>query len=146
MLFRFISFIACIVVTLPLMACATSVSDHQVFEKYTGKSYAMQGTKWHLWWQKGMTRHRGHSKGYVLTPTSPNNVQGNPLYYHGNPENARHIASAQGAKIEIKDFFEHGMDNPVHRATAYITLPDGQSFPCEIEWRPGIEKDIIPIQ
>jgi len=91
-----------------------------------------------------MTLHRTHSKGYVLNTIAPEN-QG-PLSYYSNPKKAKHIGNADGAIISIMDFYEHPNHTPRFRATANIILQDGRSYPCEIEWHTGIEKNLIKLQ
>lgn len=113
-------------------ACSRSMTASET-PVSTREKYMMSDstdTEWHLWWQAGRTVLRGYSEGYVLSTNKPETDS----VYYSNPEKAKYIGSANGAVLEPIEFYSFGMQNPTTRATAKITLPDGQDYKCEIYW------------
>ena len=120
-----------------IAACSHTTTHVTRFDHYIGQTYHINADAtdtWTLWMQKSMTRHRSHSQGYVLAPNH------SPI----SSDNAQHISNAHMAKIRLLRFYEHPTETPTYRATGYITLPNGKTHPCEIEWHAAIEDILHP--
>ncbi len=132
---------------IPLLGCTGNLNSDERYGRFIGKSFRLSdtaSTTWHLWWQRGLTRLRDHSQGYVLTTADPANQS--PLSYHSKRENAVHIGSADQSTVTILNIYEFGMENPWVRATANIALKDGQTLPCEIVWFPFFGEHLTEIE